>query len=390
MAKHIKYDFIVLGADGIQGRIVSRDLLESGYTVFAADLYRSRLEKLLKKYKHKIEFSFVDLRDIDMTINVIEKSGAKVVVNCAEGDWDLNVYKACIETKRHCIDLGSDSKMTKKQLEMSPLFKKIKRTAITGCGSVPGIGNVMLRYSAKKFNRIDTIEAGFAWDSNIKKFVVPFSIQSILEEFTVPAPTIENRRRVTKSPLKTITQRYYRSIGYQKSFLVDHAELYTFYHYYKNKGVKNIRFYAGFPDHSARIVSTLINLGFSSKKPTEVKGIGFIKAYELLTQLLKRIKMPKQYREWENLWVEIKGVRNGKKKLTILMECLVPTLRGWEDAGCNIDTGMPASIIAQMIKNREIKKSGSFAPEGIVPEKLFFKRLKNKKMLVYENGKLIN
>ena len=72
------------------------------------------------------------------------------------------------------------------------------------------------------------------------------------------------------------------------------------------------------------------------------------------------------------------------------MECLVPPLKGWEDAGCNIDTGFPASIIAQMIKRGVIKKRGSFAPEAVVPEKPFFAALAKKKLEVYEDGKRIN
>jgi saccharopine dehydrogenase-like NADP-dependent oxidoreductase len=72
------------------------------------------------------------------------------------------------------------------------------------------------------------------------------------------------------------------------------------------------------------------------------------------------------------------------------MECLVPTLKGWEDAGCNIDTGMPASILAQMIKKEIITEKGSFAPEAVVPPEPFFKELRARKMDVLENGKIIN
>ncbi len=72
------------------------------------------------------------------------------------------------------------------------------------------------------------------------------------------------------------------------------------------------------------------------------------------------------------------------------MECIVPPLKGWEDAGCNIDTGMPASIIAQMIFKGIINKPGSYAPEDIVPIEPFFRELRKRKMLVYENGKVIN
>ncbi len=72
------------------------------------------------------------------------------------------------------------------------------------------------------------------------------------------------------------------------------------------------------------------------------------------------------------------------------MECLVPTLKGWEDAYTNIDTGMPISIMAQMIKNGIIKDKGSFSPEAVVPPEPYFKELRKRKMVVYENGKVIN
>ncbi|MEK6847493.1 MAG: hypothetical protein AABY16_04990, partial [Nanoarchaeota archaeon] len=66
------------------------------------------------------------------------------------------------------------------------------------------------------------------------------------------------------------------------------------------------------------------------------------------------------------------------------------TNKGWEDAGGNIATGMPASIMAQMVKEKIISEKGSFAPEAVVPPELFFKELRKRKMVIYENGKRIN
>ena len=108
-----------------------------------------------------------------------------------------------------------------------------------------------------------------------------------------------------------------------------------------------------------------------------------------LAQMLKRLQPPRGYKEWENLWVDVTGSRNRKRK-RILMECIVPPLKGWESVGCNIDTGFPAAIIAEMIKYGDISKPGSFAPEAIVPEKKFFKALKKRKFQIYENGKKLN
>ena len=91
---------------------------------------------------------------------------------------------------------------------------------------------------------------------------------------------------------------------------------------------------------------------------------------EFLGAALKRLTPPSGYKESENLWMELTGTKDGEDK-KILMECIVPTLKGWESAGCNIDTGFPCAIMAEMIKNGVITKRGSFAPEAVVPEEPF-------------------
>ena len=383
----MKFDFVVFGATGMQGRIVSRDLLESGYSVLLCGRDKKRLEKIMKKYK-KTSFTIINGKDTSSLIKAIKSSNSNIVINCMEGDWNLNALKACIKTSSHYIDLGSEIWMTKKQLSLDSLLKRKNLIAITGIGSVPGVGNIMLRYASEKFDTIEDIEVGFSWDSNIKKFVVPFSIPSIMEEFTDPAPIVENKHFVKKIPLDSVIEDYHRGIGRQKELFVRHPEQFTFYYYFKNKGVKNIRFYAGFPEHSFRVLTTLIDIGMGSKKEIIFNKMK-IKPVEFLTEVLKNLKFPKGYKEKENLWVRVKGKKNKKSK-KILMECIVPTLKGWEDAGCNIDTGMPASILGQMIKENIITEKGSFAPEGVIPPEPFFKELRKRKMIVMENGKVIN
>ena len=383
----MKFDFVVIGATGMQGKIVTKDLITNGYSVLMCGRDKSRILNMLKN--KKTSFAYLDLRERESTKKVIRNSGAKVVINCAEGDWNFDALKMFAELGVHSIDLGSDIPILKKQLAMNKELKKKGLIHITGCGSVPGIGNVMLRYAYGKFDKIDTIKLGFAWDSNIKKFVVPFSIQSILEEFTMIAPYLHNGKIKRIKPLDSAELVYHRAIGNQKQIKVGHhPETYTFYQYCKNKGIKNLEFYASFPEHSTEKILALLDLGFDSKKPIDFQGVK-IKPVNFVTEVLKRIKYPVGYTETENLWVFIKGKHQGKNR-QILMECVVPPLKGWEDAGCNIDTGMPASIMAQMIYKKVIDQPGSYSPEDIVPVEPFFRELRKRKMLVYENGKVIN
>ncbi len=379
------WDFVVLGATGMQGRITSKDLLENGYSVLLCGRDKPRVEHLLKKYK-KTGFEYIELRDVHRTIETLNQSKAKIVVNCAEGDWNLNVLEACIHAGSHLIDLGSDIPMTRKQLEKDKELKKKGLIHITGSGSVPGIGNVMLRHASAKFNKIDEVDIGFAWDSNIKKFVVPFSIISILEEFTSPAPFVWHGHVKKVYPMDSVVRVHHRAIEEENQFTCGHhPETLTFYRFCKNKGIKNVKFFAGFPDHSFDMLEKMVQLNLASKEEIDFQGTK-IKPIEFLAENLKKLKIPKGYEEKENLWVEIRGDK-GKK---ILMECIVPTIKGWEDAACNIDTGMPASIMAQMIMRKQITTPGAFAPEEIVPCEPFFKELRKRQMEVLENGKIIN
>ena len=382
------WDFVVLGATGMQGKIVSKDLLENGYSVLMCGRDDSRILHLLKKYK-KSKFHYFNADDVNWMSKIITESKAEVVVNCVEGDWNLHVLKACIKAGVNSIDLGSDIPMTREQLKLEHDLKKSKLIHITGCGSVPGIGNVMLRYAAEKFDKIDAIDVGFAWDSNMKVFVVPFSIQSITEEFVTPADMIIHKKKIKIPPMNTLVECIHKAIEKEPQFNVGHhPETFTFYEYTKNKGIKNVRFFAGFPKHSFNTINNIIGLGFAEKEPINFQGNKIIPV-NFLTEVLKKLKTPNGYKETENLWVDIYGKKDGKKK-NIRMECIVSTLKGWEDAGCNIDTGIPASIMAQMLTKKIIKEAGSYSPEQIVPTKPFFQEIKKRKMAVYENGKRIN
>lgn len=383
-----KYDFLVFGAGGMQGKIVIKDLLEKGYSLFISDVYQHHIDILKEKFP-PLDYELADLRNQKKISALISRVKPFMVVNCAELDWNLNVYKACLKNKVHVIDLGSsDGVMTEKQLAMDSAFRKQKLIAITGCGSTPGVNNVMLDYAIGFLDSVHTVNAGFAWNSNIKEFVAPFSIPSIVEEFVDPAPYMKNNKWFKKSPLESVRGKRYQEIGRNKCFLSRHPEPYTFHYYYKDKGLRNIKFYAGFPTHSYSTIYNFIKLGFSSKEKIQVGGSKVV-PLEFLTEILRESKNPEGYKENEVLWVEAIGKKDGKKK-EIFMECIVDTLPGWEDAGCNIDTGIPASIIAQMIINGRIRAWGSFAPEAVVPKEEFFKALKEKDMDVYINGKMIN
>lgn len=382
----MKYDFVVIGANGIQGRIVSRYLLEDGHNILLCANDDYGIEELIEH--PKAEFALIDLRRMDRVKRVVKKSGSAIVVNCAVDDFNLAVTKMALDLGMNYIDLGSEEPMYLDQKKLDEDFKAKGLLGVVGIGSTPGVTNIMLQYAKPKFDTIDTVHVGFAWDSNIPKFIVPFSIDAIEWEFTKKAKILEDGVFVEKEINECKVDYYYKSIGKQRTIYAIHMEPVTFYEFLKDKGVKNISRMASYPPHAYVAIKTLLELGLLKREPLDFHDFS-ARPLDVSAEILRRIEIPEGYAEKENLFLKIFGTKDGQP-LTIEMDCVAGTLTGWETATCNIDTGFPAAILAKMILNNQIPDKGIFSPEFVVPWEPFFKALGERKIWIYENDKKIN
>jgi len=381
------YDFIVFGGTGQQGSICARDLLEQGYKVLLLGRNPEKIQKLLKKHNNA-SFCAVDLRNQQEIAKVIRSSRASVVINCAELIFNVAIMRACLETGKCVTDLGGLHTITREQFKLDNAFRKKGILCLTGCGSTPGISNVMASYAADKLDSIDTIMLGFAWDSNIKQFVVPYSLPSIFKEFRELPVVMHNGKFVKSNRMHCQGTFDFETVGKQTAYCIVHSEVYTFAKYFKDRGLKNVNYMAGFPEHSLRVIHMLMDLGFDSEREISIQGIK-MKPLDFTLSILKHIPIPKGYNEFEDIWVRSEGMKDGKKK-TVNMECIVKTIDGWEDAGSNIDTGRTIAVMSEMIHQKQIKAIGVRAPEGVVPHQRFFKELEKRGMRIYENGEKFN
>ncbi len=382
----MKLDFVIIGATGDQGMIASKDLLDSGYAVLLCGRNKDRLKELLK-YKNA-NFVYLDATNIKEIVNVIKNSGSKIILNCAELKLNINIMKACLITNTNYFDLGGLQETTIKQYELSNDFKNKNLIALLGCGSTPGISNVMAKHAAEQLDNIKHIDLGFCWDSNIKEFVIPYSIESIVYELTTLPVALESGK-FKKSNIcyyEPITK--LKNVGKQYIYCIVHSEVYTFAKYFKNKGLQGVHYTAGFPEHSHNALKFLIDLGFGSNNNIKI-GNQDIKIIDFTREVLRMKKHPKNYKEIENVWVKSMGRVNGKQK-TILMECITESLKGYEFAGSNINTGMTISILGQLFYKSKIKGIGVTAPEACVPCDDFFTELSKRKIIIYQDGTKIN
>ena len=385
----MKYDFAVIGANGMQGRIASRDLLERGYSVLLCAIDTHGLEKLLDQHAGKSGYVYIDLRNMQTLRDALTQNRVEVIVNCAMDDYNLDVTKLALELGVHYLDLDAMIPMMEEQEKLHSDFAQKGLTAILGCGSTPGINNVMISHVVPRFDTIHTVDLGFAWNSNMEVFIPPFSIDAIMYEFAEPAFIYRNGEYVKVFPSDpTGIEHEYMGIGRQATRYTEHTEHHSLVNFLRDKGIKNVAVYSSFPDHSHRVIQTLLDIGMLDKKPVLVDGKPIV-PLQAAIDILRQIKLPEGYTEKENLWVKVYGTKDGKEHVEE-MDCMAYTLPGWEDATCNIDTGFPMAIGAMMIKNGEIAKPGVYAPEAVVPPEPFFRHLADHQLEVYDNGKRIN
>ena len=382
----MKFDFVVLGATGDEGSIASEDLIKSGYSVLLCGRNKERIKHLLR---HKnVKFAYVNVRDVKKTSIIIKKSGAKIVINCVELRLNLEVMKSCLLAAVNYLDLGGLQEMTIKQYKLYKEFRNKKLIALLGCGSTPGIANVMAAHAVNQFDTVEHIDLGFGWNSNIKKFVLPYSIESIIYELTtIPIVLESGKYKKTKTCVFEKIDNI-QGVGKQIIYCIVHSEVYTFGKYFKNKGLKMVHYAAGFPEHSHEVLKLLIDLGLGSKDTIILNG-KYVKIIDFTREVLKKTSRPKNYRETENVWVKVIGKKNGNEK-TKTMECITNTLKGFENAGSNINTGMTISIMGQLLFRGLINETGVIAPEVCVPCKPFFIELAKRKIIMYEDKKRIN
>ncbi len=126
----MKYDFLIFGGTGLQGRICAKDLLQKGYSVWLVGRDPSGIKDILKN--KKASFVKVDLRNRKGFEKIIQDFSGKVVINCAELTFNLEIMKACLKFNKNCTDLGGLQKITKEQFSLHQKFKKKNLVCITG------------------------------------------------------------------------------------------------------------------------------------------------------------------------------------------------------------------------------------------------------------------
>jgi lysine 6-dehydrogenase len=379
---------IVLGGAGAMGRVTVRTL--TGYEdidqVTIADYNEERAHEVAAALNSsKIQVKQIDVNDTDRLSSLVR--GADAVLSAVEYVFNQPVLKACIQEKVHYADLGGLFHMTRKLMNMGPQVEAAGITAILGMGGTPGVTNLLARAAVDKLDRVDSIKVQLGCSDDTPSsapLVVPYSIRTILDEFTKPPQVFQDGAWYPQQPLTGQEELIFPlPVGRATAIYSLHSECATFPISFRDKGIKHVSFKIAFPSDFLTKLKFLVDIGFGSDEPISVRGVK-VSPREVLARLLEVAPVEDvEPRDCDVLRVVVAGEVN-KQPVEITNQVVVLPYRRWGISAGALDTGTPLAIAGRMLANGEITRRGAFGPELCVPTEPFFKELARYDMHVTE------
>ena len=243
---------VILGA-GLQGSIALTDLCDPILSpgekdITICDYNLPKAQKMADKFG--VKAAMCDVTNHDLLIEKI--SGADIVLNCVQYNWNVDVMRACLEVKAHYIDLGGLFHVTRKQFELHDEFVKAGLTAVLGMGSTPGTMNVMAGYAASKLDTVAEAHAICACGDFTKTNAVigiPYSLLTVMEEHTLEPYILKDGKLIavpSGSGQEIID--FPQPIGPVPACYCIHSEPAQFARSFKDKGIKEASFKLSLPE----------------------------------------------------------------------------------------------------------------------------------------------
>jgi len=148
------YRYLLLGA-GMQGQAGAYDLARFGEAeeVLLADLDLERAERVAERVNQLIRGPLVrplrvDVRDRRGLIAALK--GCDAALSAVPYRFNLEVTEAALAARTGLCDLGGDTEIVLKQMELDPRAKEVQIAIVPDCGLAPGMANVLATYAISR------------------------------------------------------------------------------------------------------------------------------------------------------------------------------------------------------------------------------------------------
>lgn len=332
----------VLGAAGLMGAVVVRDLRESEEIATVTELDRQRSRA------GAADILAVDARDRQQLTLALE--GIDLLINAADYRVNLAAMDAALAARCAYVDLGGLYHVTERQLALHPDFEQAGLLAVLGCGAGPGKTNVMAAWAAEGLDTVHAVRCASAGhdDDPPPGVSLPYSLTTLLDELQQPPIVLRRGEPVALEPLADGgTIDFPEPIGRRGSLYTLHSEALT--------------------------------LGASLGAPDVDFRLSLAPAVETSLRQIARGTPPPPLRRpsartFSAQVVEVLGERDGAR-VRVRASALTPPHGAWGVGGGVLSTAATAAAVARLLARGELLDAAGLAPlTGVHPPERALRR----------------
>jgi len=355
--------YVILGS-GRQGQSGAYDMALFGNAdkiimadidLMAAQNAASNLNKLTNKTIATPQH--LDIRNVDALGNLIK--GADCVLSGVPYYFNVDIARACIEAKVNMCDLGGNTHIVLKEIEMDKVAKDAGITIVPDCGLMPGMGNVIAVYGMNKMDTCKEVQIRCGGVPQNPKpplgYKLLFNIEGLTNEYFGKAYILRNSKVTEIDTFQELENlEFSPPVGRCEAFTTTGGTStcpWTFEGKIEKYEYKTVRY----PGHYEKI-KTMLDLGLLDMEPVEINGIRIIPRSLFHKVVTPKILFPDD-KDLVVLRVMCSGIKNEDEiKITYdLMDFQDDNFSAMERT-----TGFAASIVAIMLANGEVDK-------GVIP-----------------------
>lgn len=293
--------------------------------------------------------------------------GADAVAACIPYRANIPTMEAALAAGCHYADLGGLFHVTLQQWELHDRFREAGLSAVMGIGSAPGITNVLARLEVDRMDEgsvrsIDMVDGAVDLGAGGGGFGVPYSADTILDEFTLPAMVFEDRElREVPAGSGVVDWDFPEPIGTQPAMFTLHSEPATLPR--TVPGVRDVRWRLALPRAVHEGFVFLVGLGLAAREPVLTPS-GPVVPREVLAAILNRMTVAEsEPSDREVIDVRVTGTMDGRPATARALASLVPSPEGLS-AGA-FGTAIPIAITARWMADGRV-------PPGVHPPETAF------------------
>jgi lysine 6-dehydrogenase len=297
--------------------------------------------------------------------------GVDAVASCVPYRLNLEVMEAALAAGCPYADLGGLYHMTLRQLELDDRFRDAGLPAIVGIGCCPGLSNVMARLAADRLDTVESVDIVDGAREEEDGFGVPYSADTILDEFSAPAMIFEEGLlREVPAGSGAMRWPFPEPLGEMEAVYTLHSEIATLPG--TIEGVRDVRWRLALPPAIAQGFRLLVDLGLAGEDPVETPA-GSVVPRDVLRAVLARMPPPEgPPRDLEILVCQARGTLDGRPATFTAEARYEPQPEGIS-AGA-FGTAIPIVVAAMWLAGGRVP-AGVHPPETALPAQEFVDEL---------------